>query len=351
MSSKVFVGTRAFALRGTLLDPGSIQKLAESTSLEELVNRLRSTPYGEILAGLSPPFSARRLELSFRERLAQVHYSMMASAGEFSILELYYLRNIAWDMKLALKSRALGKSYEETAEYVDMKAEALVGRRDLIVRILSAKDATEAVSLLSGTEFQEDAARALAAYSSKGEVRFFDVYIDHAVLAQISKEYASNHKIYASPRATDVAGVGDLVSLDVDAYNSLAVLRSKLWGLQEQEVKDLIIKPTYRIPVAILTRMATSESTAEAVKLIESAYPTSAQAVGSDEELIDAVEEGFARRMKNTASKAFVWQGLSPGTALALIKLLEFEVSNLAAIAIGVEAHIDPKNILSSLKL
>ena len=334
-----------------MLDPGTVQKLAESTSLDELVNRLRGTPYGETLASLAPPFSARKLELSFRERLATVHHSIMSSAGKFRILELYYLRNIAWDMKLALKSRALGKSYDETAEYIDMKAEALVGRRDLIVRVLSAKDAAEAVSMLSGTEFQDDAAKALSAFTSKGDVRFFDVYIDHAVLTEISKEYSTNSKVYASTRATDVAGVGEMVALDIDAYNALAVLRSKLWGLKEQEVKELIITPTYKIPVATLTRMAASESTAEAAKYVESAYPTAAQAAGSDEQLIDTVEEGFAKRMKSTASKAFVWQGLSPGIALALVKLHEFEVGNLAAIAIGVEARIDPKSILSSLRL
>lgn len=346
-----FVGTRAFALRGTLLDPSSVQKLAESTTLEELVNRLRGTPYGEALSGLTPPYSARKLELSLRERLVEVHHSIMATAGKFSVLELYYLRHIAWDLKIALKSRALGRSNEETTEYLDMKAEALAGRRDLILKVLSAKDAAEAVSMLSGTEFHDDAAKSLSAFSTKGDVRFFDIYIDHAVLTQISKEYAANYRVYASPRATDVAGVGDMVSLDVDAYNALAVLRSKLWGLAEQEVRELIITPTYKVPMATLARMVGSESASEATKLLESAYPIPTQGVVSDEQLIDAVEEGFARKMKSTASKAFVWQGLSPGTALALVKLLEFEVSNLAAIAIGVEAHIDPKNILSSLRL
>lgn len=345
------MGTRAFALRGTLLEANFVQKLSESTSLEELVNRLRGTPYGENLAGLVPPFSARKLELSFRERLAEVHYSIMTSAGKFKILELYYLRNIAWDLKVALKSRALGKSDKETEDYIDMKAEALVGRRDLIVKILSAKDAAEAVSMLSGSEFHDDAAKALSAFTSRGDVRFFDVYIDHAALTQISKEYATNYRVYSSPRATDVAGVGEMVSLDIDAYNALAVLRSKLWGLPEQEVKELIISPTYKIQLPTLTRMASSESTAEAAKLLEPAYPMPLQAAVSDEQLIDGVEDAFARRMRNTASNAFIWQGLSPGTALALVKLLEFEVGNLSAIAIGVEAHIDLKSILSSLKL
>jgi V/A-type H+-transporting ATPase subunit C len=142
-----------------------------------------------------------------------------------------------------------------------------------------------------------------------------------------------------------------MVSLDIDAYNALAVLRSKLWGLPEQEVKDLIIAPTYRIPLATLTRMTGAESTSEAVKLLESVYPFTFQGVTGDEQLIDMVEESFTKEMKSTATKAFVWQGLSSGTALALVKLLESEVSNLAAIAIGVEAHIDPKNIISKLRL
>jgi V/A-type H+-transporting ATPase subunit C len=349
-SIKTYVGTRAYALRGTLLDPGAVQKLAECTSLDELVNRLRGTPYSEYLSDLSAPFEARKLELALRERLAEVHHSIMSSAGRYSILELYYMRHIAWDLKIAMKAKALNRTYEEIVEYLDMRAEELVGRRDLIVRVLSAKDVNEAVSLLSGSEFFEDVQRALASFSAKGEVRFFDVYIDHAVLTAISKEYANNFRIYSSPRATDVGGVGEIVAADIDAYNALSVLRSKLWGLPEQEVKDLIITPTYRVPMTVLTRMVAAESTVEAVKLLEPIFQFQSQTAAGDEQLIDSVEDKLSSEMKQLAAKAFVWQGLSPGVALALLKLLEFEVGNLAAIAIGVEAKMDPKNIIAKLR-
>ncbi|MBI3841522.1 MAG: V-type ATPase subunit [Thaumarchaeota archaeon] len=349
MSSKTYVGTKAFALRGTLLDAGAIQKLTEATSLEELVNRLRGTPYADVLSSLSPPYTARRLELALRERLAAVHHSVTQGAGRYGILQQYYLKNIAWDLKLALKSRALGRSYEETIEFIDMKAEELVGRRDLMAKVLSAKDINEAVSMLSGSEFAADAERALSSYSAKGEIRFFDVYIDHAVLSAISKEYSLNPRLY-SAKAADANGVGDIVALDVDAYNVLSVLRSKPWGLRESEVQELIVTPTGRVGTSVLARMAASESTAEAVKLIENAYRFPIQGTPGDEDLIDAVEDAFVRKLMSTAVLAFVWQGLSPGTILALIKLLEFEVSNLAAIAIGVEAGIEPKQILSKLR-
>jgi len=263
---------------------------------------------------------------------------------------LYYLKNIAWDLKLALKARALGRSYEETVEYIDMKAEELVGRRDLMVKVLSAKDVNEAVTLLSGSEFFPDVEKALAAYSSKGEIRFFDVYIDHAVLSAIAKEYSLNPRLYSSKPA-NVNGVSDLVALDVDAYNVLSVLRSKLWGLTEAEVQELMIIPARRVSLPTLNSMAGADSVTEAVKMIESAYSFPLQGAQGDEELIDLVEDGFAKEMKDTASLAFVWQGLGPGTILGLIKLLEFEVSNLAAIAIGVEAGLDPKRILSKLRI
>ncbi len=350
MSSRTYIGTKAFALRGSLLDSGSVQKLAESTSLDELVNRLRSTPYVDFLSGLTPPFNARRIELALRERLAMVHHSVTEGARRYGILQLYYLKNVAWDLKLALKARALDRSYEETVEYLDMKAEELVGRRDLIVKVLSAKDVNEAVTMLSGSEFFSDVEKALARYNTTAEIRFFDVYIDHAVLAAISKEYSLNAKNYAS-RPPNVNGVEKMVSLDIDAYNALAVLRSKLWGLPESEIHEMMITPASKLQVSTLDSMAAADSVSDSVKLIEPSYHFVLQGAQNEEELIDLVEDGFASLARETAALAFVWQGLGPGTMLALIKLLEFEVSNLAAIAIGVEAGIDPKRILSKLKV
>jgi V/A-type H+-transporting ATPase subunit C len=350
LSNRIYVGTKAFALRGTLLDRGAIQKLAEAASLDELVNRLKGTPYSGAISALSPPYTARRMELALRERLVTVHNSIAQGAGRYGILELYYLKNIAWDLKLALKAKVLNRTFEETVEFLDMKAEELVGRRDLIVKVLSARDITEAVAGLSGTEFHSDVEKALASYTAQGEVRFFDLYIDHAVLSAISREYSLNSKIYASKTA-DVNGVGDIVALDIDGYNVLSVLRARLWGLSEPEIHDLVVRPTRRVSAPILASMAGAESTDEAVKLLEPFYRFQVQGAQNGEDLIDMVEDGFAEKLRQTSELAFVWQGLGPGATLALVKLLEFEVSNLAAIAIGVEAGMEPKKILSRLRI
>jgi len=349
LSSRIYVGTKAFALRGILLDTETIQKLAETTSLDELVNRLRGTHYSDALAALTPPYSARRTELALRERLAVVHHSVTQGAGRYGILQSYYLKNIAWDLKLALKAKALGRSQEETAEYIDIKAEELVGRRDLIIKVLTAKDVNEAVTMLSGTEFFSDVEKALASYSAKEEIRFFDTYIDHAVLSSISREYSLNSKLYT--RAVDANGVGDIVAIDIDAYNVVSVLRSKLWGLSEPQIQDLVVTPTGRVGPSTLSSMTGADSSAEAVKLLEPIYHFAFPGAQGDEALIDLVEDAFSRELRQTAVLAFVWQGLSVGTILALIKLLEVEIANLTTISIGVEAGIEPKRILSKLRV
>ncbi len=318
--------------------------------MDEFVNRLRSTAYSEVLSGLAPPYEARRIELALRERLAEVHHSLMTSSGRYAILELYYLRHVAWNLKVALKAKALGKSYEETVEFVDMKAEELVGRRDLLVKVLNARDVTEAVAALSGSEFHDDAEKALGSFQARKEVRFFDLFIDRAVLSAISKEYSKNYRAYASPKATDVAGVADMVALDIDAYNALSVLRAKLWGLPDADVRAVTVSPTQRVTAAVLARIAGAESVQEGIKLITPTYPAPQGGPG-DEQAIDALDDFFLDEMSRTAEGAFVWQGLSPGTALALVKLLEFEVGNLSAIAIGIQAGMDPLSVAAKLRL
>jgi len=349
MPGRTYIGTRASAQRGTLLDKASIEKLAESATLEELLNRLKATPYSDALSNLVPPLTARKLELALRKRLDKAHYDLMKTAGEYRLIQLYYLRHIAWDLKSVLKSKALGKSYDESIEYLDMKAEELVGRRELIVKVLSASNLQEGVALLSGTEFHADIEKAVASFSASGEVRFFDIYVDHAVLTGISNAYSSESKLYSSSRAVDVAGIGEIVAIDVDAYNVVSVLRAKLWGLPIQEIRDLLVTPAFRVSTSVLMKMIGSESVPDALKQIEQIYPTKVEGQTNDEELVHAVEEEFTNRMKATLTKTFTWQKLGPAYALALIKLLEFEVNNLAAIAIGVEAGIEPKKILSKL--
>ena len=343
--SNIYSGAKSFAIKGQLLDKSTIEKLAESSSIEEFVNRLKTTSYSNYISQLSLPYYSRKLELAFRARLADVHFSLV-NATNSKLVETFYLRRIAWDLKTALKSKVLNKTYEETVEFIDMKAEELVGRRDLIVKVISARDINESLTLLSGTEFYKDVERAVSAYMSTGEIRVFDTYIDHSVLSQISKEFSSNKSSYRS--RSYVSDVESIVAEEIDSYNVLTVLRSKVWKISEEEVRSLMITPSFIVPTEVLARMISTESVEEAAKFLPERYLYGI-AQKDEESIIDTVEQNFAVEGIRTASRAFLWQGLSLAVVLALIKLLENEVINLSAIAVGVESGIEPKRILSKL--
>jgi V/A-type H+-transporting ATPase subunit C len=320
-------------------------------TLDELVNRLKATPYTHVLARLSPPVTARGLELTFRERLADVHFRLMTLAEGHGLMSAYYLRQIAWDLKLALKSKALARGGEDFTGYLTMHAEELAGRRDLIVKVIAARDLQEASSLLTGTEFSGDVAAAVQLYTAKREIRVFDLFLDHAVFSKIAGEYANNPGLYSTSRAVDVAGVREMVSLDIDSYNVLSILRAKLWRLPEDELRSLTVPSPVNPRPTFLNELVSTESLTEALKLALGAFPQPTRTQGTDEEMVDSVESYFTHRSAEVARRSFVWQGLGFASAIALTKLLEFEVRNLAAISIGVEAHMDPKNVIVNLVL
>jgi V/A-type H+-transporting ATPase subunit C len=349
MPRNIFVGTAAAAVKGTLLEKGPIEKLAESTTLDELVNRLKGTPYAEYLIKVTQPYTALALELAFRERLADVHFRMMNLTGNYELVSSYYLRQIAWDLKSVLKSKALGRSSEESMEYLTLHAEELVGRRDLIVRIVSARDIQEVPSLLAGTEFGKDVSDAVSIFMAKREIRTFDLFIDHAVMSGIAKAYSTRAGEYKSSRAVDVAGIREMVALDINSFNVLSVLRAKLWKLPEEETRSLVLNPIAGGGFVNVQSMVSVDSISEAIKLVPGSIHDPIQTAGTDEESIDLIESYLVGESSRVARKSFVWQGLDVSGALALVKCLEFEVRDLAAISIGIEAGIDSKAVLSKL--
>jgi V/A-type H+-transporting ATPase subunit C len=338
----VYTGAVSFAIKGTLLPRNTIETLAESRSLEELVNRLKATPYSDVVSRLQPPYSARRLELAFRERIDDLHLRLTKSSTNRALLESYYLREIAWNLKSALKSKALGKSYDQSIQYIDLHAEELIGRRDLIVKVISAKDIQEAATLLADSEFGKDVARATAAFLRDHEVRVFDLFIDHTLIQMIASALEGGNTEGAKP----------LVAIDIDSYNVLSILRAKLWKLSPTETNGLIVTPTFAVGLSTLQKIALTESVADAISILSTTrYAIQAPSSASDEELINKLEERFADLALQSAKHAFLWSAFQIGATLALIKLMGNEVRILAAIAFGVEAGVPSKNILPSLKL
>jgi len=302
---------------------------------------LKNTVYLDALAKLTSPYSAEKVEGALREYLVNQHAKMVNISGGSGILNAYFVKYIIMNLKMVLKGKALGKTYEELLPKINLRAEELVGRRDLVVKALVAKDLEEAVGSLAGSEFGEDAAKAAAAYKEKGDVRLFDTFLDHAF------HHALHRALVTEANAPDVK---KLVATDIDSYNVLAVLRGKFWGLSRQDITDLIVTTTPKVTREILTKMINTEKLAEAIgELNDTVYRDIVpQNIVNDIDAIMQLEAGFESVALKRVASSFR-AVFTVAIMLSAIKLMMIEVRNLAAIAAGVEQKVPAETIMQRL--
>ncbi|MEM4298638.1 MAG: V-type ATPase subunit [Nitrososphaerota archaeon] len=346
----IYSTVKSFASKGTIIPRSGLETLAESRDLEDLATRLKGTVYSEAVARASRPYSAEKFERAFREYLAKMHYSLIQVSPNPELLISYYLRHIVWNLKAVLKGRALNMSFEEVLRHVNLYAEELMGRRDLIVKAVSAKSLDEASNLLKKSEFGEDVNSAVNLYKSKGDIQIFDTFIDRAFYRSVLSSYDRLKKRRVRRGPSEAPKVRAMVAIDVDSYNVLSILRAKLWGLTISETRNLLVEPSFNLTSKTLERMIATESIDEAAKYLTATPYRRALPVGaSGEELIARLESGFELMGYEEALKTFTWQVYGLGVVLGILKLRELEVRNLSAIAFGVEQGIGFHQIMSKL--
>jgi V/A-type H+-transporting ATPase subunit C len=341
MPAKIFGTVLSHGLKGRMLTKSELQTLAEARDMEELVTRMKNTVYLDAFAKLTKPYTAEKIEGALKEYLVNAHAKMVNITGGSGILNAYFIKYITWDLKIVLKGKALGKSYEELLPKVNLRAEELVGRRDIIVKALVAKNLEEAVAAISASEFGEDAAKAAAVYKEKGDLRIFDTYLDHVFYHDLGRAMTAESQ---SPDVKKVA------STDIDSYNVLAVLRGKFWGLNTGDINDLIVSTTPKVTRDTLQKMINIEKISEAIGELSSTVYNGIipQAAANDIDAIMQLESSFEaiglKRVIGSFRTMF-----SVGIMLGALKLMMVEVRNLSAIASGIEQKVPTETIASRL--
>lgn len=338
-SKNVYASVKAYSKRGNLLSRSDFQTLAESRDLEELMTRIKNTAYGEAVADVKKPYTSIGIETALRGRLADTHYSIARTSGDSKILDAYYMKFIISNLKLILKGKVLGKSQEEIETYVNMRAEELIKQRDIVVKALVSKDLEETVAGLSTAHFGDEIAKAAALYNERKNVQIFDTYFD-----KILYQYLASSMKTAGKEATR------LVDMDIDFYNILSVIRGKFWGLQEEQIQDLIVG-TGLSTRELLGRMMSAASIRDAFgELSGTRYKGMIPQSENELDAISEFERAFEMAIYDTAAKSFT-KMFSFATIIGITKLTAFEVRNLAAIAFAVEQKIPTETTMSKLIL
>jgi V/A-type H+-transporting ATPase subunit C len=336
---RVFASVKSFSQRGKLLERAELQTLAESRDLDELITRIKNTKYADAVSKLAKPFSAAKVESALRNELADIHYSIARTAGSSDILDAYYLRFIISNLKLILKGKALGKTQEETEQYLNLHAEELIGQRDLVVKALVSKDLEEAVASLGPTGFGEEIAKAVTLYNDRKDVQIFDVFLDKILYQQLGS---------AMRNSRDIELIR-FVSMDIDFYNILSILRGKFWGLDEEQIQSLIVTHSPSIPKDLLGKMISSDSVKGVFdELAVTRYRDLVPQIEDEIEAVSQFEHSFEMAIYRAANRSFS-RMFNFATIVGITKLTAYEVRNIAAIAFAVEQKISPQITMSRL--
>ncbi|WP_100182979.1 V0D/AC39 family V-type ATPase subunit [Candidatus Nitrosotenuis aquarius] len=338
-SQKVFASVKSFSQRGKLLTKAELQTLAEARDLDELITRIKNTKYVDAVSKITKPFTAGKIESALRSELAEIHYSIANTAGKSDILDAYYLKFLITNLKVILKGKALGKSQEEMEPHLNLHAEELINQRDVIIKALTAKDLEEAIASLNTIEFGEELAKAVALYNDKKNVQIFDVLLDKILYQQLGRAMRNSRD-----RETM-----KLVGMDIDYYNILSILRGKFWGLDEDQIQNLIVTHTPSIPKDLLGKLISSDSVRSVLdELASTRYRDLIPQTEDNMEAVAAFEHAFEMATYRSVNRSFT-KMFSFATIIGITKLTAYEVRNIAAIAFAVEQKIDPQTTMSRL--
>jgi len=159
----------------------------------------------------------------------------------------------------------------------------------------------------------------------------FDTYFDKILYQQLGRAI----------RKTRERDVIKLVGMDIDFYNILGAIRGKFWGLEEQQIQDLIVTSTPTAPRELLNRMIATNSVKDAFNELVNTRYKSLEAIALFER---AFEMGIYTAARRSFTKMF-----SFATIIGITKLTTFEVRNLAAIAFAVEQNIPSETTMSKI--
>ncbi len=336
-AARLYASVKAYGQKGKLLSRADLQALAESRGMDELLTRIKNTRYGPAVADLQAPHSAAQIEAALGAHLAEMHHAMARAAGDRGVLDAYYRRLVIWNLKMVLKGKALGKTQDEIERHINMRAAELARERDTLVKALVAKDLEEAAASFRGTRLGDEVARAVALYGERGQIQAIDTYLDKTMHIELAR----------AARESRERNVSRMIGADVDFYNIMAVLRGRLWGLDEAATLDLTAGSTPSVPRAALERMAGAASVRDALSEVASTrYGPMVPQSGTDLDTVAGFERAMELEMYASCNRAFT-KMFSLATIIAITKLVAYEVRNIASIAYAVEQGIAPETVMA----
>ena len=334
-----YATVKAYSLKGKLLSRKIFQTLAESRNLDEFASRLNSTSYSDYIRKIPKPYSSNNIEISFRDKQAELYYMMMNSVGGSNLLMAYYYKFIFKNLKNILKGKILGKSQSEIESTVGLKAEELIQRRDVTLKALTSKNIEEVISNFKSYGFGSEIEKAVMLYNDVGEIGVIDTYLDKILYQNLADSIKSKADL----------NLLKLFGVELDLYNLTNIVRGKFWNLDEQIINDLLISHTSSTSDELLSKMISAENLKNSfMELSKTKFSDIIPHEDDDIVMINEFETKFDIFLYDSLLKEFA-NMFKLSTVVSVVRLYDIEIRNLSSISYAVENNISSDVTMSKI--
>jgi V/A-type H+-transporting ATPase subunit C len=321
----VYCNAMISAWEGRMLDSKRLVELSEMDT-QGILSALSGTDFEGLELG-----EAMEMEGKMRERCVakyrEICLNLPAKGRRFFELllerfELYNLKSLLTSLHTGLPPRFLPSP---------------LSSKERLQLLSQVKTLENLLDFLKGTHYGEILLQSLEGYKKKGLpflLRRLDQHYYQKLWGEAQKQRRS---------------VRELVGVEIDLVNIKLLVRLKREGVPPEEIRELLIKPSYLIPAHLLDQMAAAEDLPALLQMLSdtpygeavSRISQQVQATGSLYPLEKEIEEGFLRLCKWYSSADFF--SLAPAVCFFYMK--EAELRNLRALLRLRAAGIQPAEV------
>ena len=338
--------------KAKLLSPWDLRSLAEMRSLGELVSFLDITPYREELLKIeADKLSANSIESALSQHFfSSVLQIMKVSTGIVrDFLDQFLTKFEAETLKAVIRGFLSKIDPEEVLSSVIPVG---IFTQEVLSRITSAtsfEEFLEVIKINARKYYPSLREVYKKGLSNASETLELETAIDYFVFP-ILWEYVQ--KLGKSERER----VSILVGSEIDAQNIVTIFRCKSLGIDLKDIKRYLIPIYYNVSESLLEEVILSESLDDAFQFLLKIrdyvpYIEAFRGGYAESGSFFALEHNLKRMVLEKSIEQFKLSPLHLGMIAGYYNLVYFEIRNLRAIALGIEAGLPSDRIRELLIL
>lgn len=309
---------------GRLFNEKQISEIVEADNLEEVKNYLRGVP------AYATYIEEYNLEKALDSQLAET-YDLVARIAPDAVKDTFEILLSKWDIR-NLKSVIIAKEAGLTAEETMDLLVPFGTLKESHDNFIDAKDITEIINALEGTEYAQIMEDALPAYQKTGMILPLEAALDKNYLDKLVKSVAN-------PADENKSLLQSYIGTIVDSTNLKMILRAKVDGLKFDDLEPYIISSGYQLREWKLKELMESEDIDGVLSSLEGSDYSHVLAnsvpeyssTGSITPFEAALDENIRKVAKSISQK----NTIGIGTIIGFLSRKEIEVRNLKIIVRG----------------